>query len=745
MISRDNITNDIALGGLFTDTSTAYTNFNGHAGTPADPIVDDDIQQEVEHAISVNNWPTGFDNFFAVFTENGIESCADSSNCTPGANPPVFCAYHSVYFNLSGGFHFYANMPFVNHWGGCQGNANGRPNLALDVDADREISTFSHELFEAITDPLTDGIWTDSDGGAGEIADKCNQHFDSPANADGSNLSLHGNLYNVQPEWSNATANTLSNVAFAGCTHGLNPADMDIVKNGPSSVFAGASFDYTVDVNSNTSPTAETPHFTDALTSNLLFISVTKPNGWTCNTPSVGTSGPIDCFLTNSSAHNDGFMNSGDAASFTVTSRVKPSAPNGSTVSNTGNINWDTKYTQDLDSVSNVQLSEGSTVTSTVVALADLTISKATVGAAIAGASFGYIIDVENDGPSDAQSVTVTDTLPAGLTFVSTSPSGGFSCVGTTTVTCTVASMGSGALASIAINVKIASGATGSRTNTASVTSTTNDPNTANNSDSVTTFINTEADVQVTKTGPSTPTAGTDVTYTVTATNLGPSDAQTVALTDTIAAPATFVSITTPAGWSPCVTPAVGATGLITCNRPTLPAGVASTFTLVVHISPSAPTGSQLCNTAAISTATTDPGGSNNSSTACGTVQNLADLGTDAKLREVWQPRKRYRDLHPECDEQRAERQSEHRARRQLVTVYGSACLDQCVGRRDVHGGGVQRHVHVDSGPRARRFRSGRYFGAVQVGRGRCLRFRDGLRGHARSECDEQRVDVVYL
>jgi uncharacterized repeat protein (TIGR01451 family) len=616
LFSRDNITTDIQLADVFTDSTTAYNTYNGHAGTPADPLVDNDIQQEVSHAISVKGWPEGFDNFFAVFTEQGIESCADSSNCTPGTAHPVFCAYHSVFFDFLSPV-FYANMPFVNTWGGCQGNVNGAPNFAA---GDQEVSTFSHELYETITDPLTLGTWTDPDGLSGEIADKCNQHFDSPANADGSNLSLHGNLYNVQPEWSNGTANALGNGAFAGCTHQFKPDDMDVTKTGPSQVFAGASFDYDIDVSASGPITAETPHMKDNLTSHLQFIAIAKPSDWTCNTPPSGTTGNIDCFKTNGSAHLDGFMNDGDTASFTVTARVKPDTANGTMVSNTGTINWDTKYTQDKDQIANVQLSEGSLVTSEVLTLADLSISKSAQGAAVAGQDFSYVIDVENNGPSNAQSVEVNDPLPANTTLVSVSPSGGFICTGTTTIHCTLASMNAGGLASITVTVHISPAATGTLTNTVTVASPTNDPNPSNNSDTVSSSINTESDLSITKTGPSAPTAGSDVVYTIKATNLGPSNAQNVHITDTIPANTTFVSVTPPAGWT------CNAASPVDCTRATFGAGNTATFILTVHLSAAATSGDQLCNTASVSTTTTDPVSSNNASTGCGTIQTLADL-----------------------------------------------------------------------------------------------------------------------
>src|SRR5207248_196508 len=64
-------------------------------------------------------------------------------------------------------------------------------------------------------------------------------------------------------------------------------------------------------------------------------------------------------------------------------------------------------------------------------------------------------------------------------------------------------------------------------------------------------FGDAPADLAVTKTDTPDPvTAGTDLTYTVTLTNNGPSDAQGVVLSDVVPAGTTFVSATAPAGWT---------------------------------------------------------------------------------------------------------------------------------------------------------------------------------------------------
>jgi uncharacterized repeat protein (TIGR01451 family) len=100
-----------------------------------------------------------------------------------------------------------------------------------------------------------------------------------------------------------------------------------------------------------------------------------------------------------------------------------------------------------------------------------------------------YTITVANGGPSAATGVTVTDTLPAGVTFVSATPSQG-SCTGTGTVSCNLGTLARAATATVNIGVKPTK--TNRRmtiTNRATVAGTEFDPNTANNTATAVTTI----------------------------------------------------------------------------------------------------------------------------------------------------------------------------------------------------------------------------------------------------------------
>ena len=187
-----NVASASHLSGTWVDTTNAYP----HAGTPADPLVDDDIQAEVQRAITHNGWPAGGNDVeYFVYTASGVESCFSSAkqSCTPGV-PGVpasqqYLAYHSFF----GGAPplIYGNMPYAASWVSLTNFTS--PNAA--PEADLEIVVTSHEQFESMTDPTIDAWFSDSDGE--EIADKC-------ASLGVATVTLNGNPYVVQGEWSNS-------------------------------------------------------------------------------------------------------------------------------------------------------------------------------------------------------------------------------------------------------------------------------------------------------------------------------------------------------------------------------------------------------------------------------------------------------------------------------------------------------------------------------------------------------------
>jgi len=111
----------------------------------------------------------------------------------------------------------------------------------------------------------------------------------------------------------------------------------------------------------------------------------------------------------------------------------------------------------------------------------DLAITKqASVPTAIAGVPFTYTIQVTNNGPNTATSLSMTDTLPAGLTYNSASGTGWTCGFATGTVTCTLPTLAVGSANPINISVT-PTNTSGSYTNTATISSANTDPVSTNN------------------------------------------------------------------------------------------------------------------------------------------------------------------------------------------------------------------------------------------------------------------------
>ncbi|MEO5626084.1 MAG: hypothetical protein ABIQ70_08775 [Dokdonella sp.] len=250
---------------------------------------------------------------------------------------------------------------------------------------------------------------------------------------------------------------------------------------------------------------------------------------------------------------------------------------------------------------------------------ADVSVVKTlqTAGPYVVGQSLTYTLFVANAGPSTATSVQVTDT-PTNLTI--TTVSGG----GCAALPCTIASLAPGA--NITITATATINAAGVFDNSSTVTAAQPDPNPANNTDNTgnSGATGASADLSITKTdGVATATPGGSVTYTITASNAGPSAANGAIVADA------FPAAITSDNWT-CV-----GTGGGTCTASgsgnindtvNLPSGASVIYTVTANISASA-TGT-LSNTGMVTApaGVTDPTPGNNSATDTDTLNPSADL-----------------------------------------------------------------------------------------------------------------------
>src|SRR5207244_6034112 len=168
------------------------------------------------------------------------------------------------------------------------------------------------------------------------------------------------------------------------------------------------------------------------------------------------------------------------------------------------------------------------TASTTVIASADLSITKTDAPDPVtAGATLTYTLTFSIAGPSTAAApISVTVSLPPGVTFQGASGAG-WTCSGTNAgVTCTRAStLPPGAAPPITILVA-APNEGSTITNTASVSSSTADPDSSNNTATASTTLIASANLSLTNThAPHPATAGAPLTYTPTASTPRPSPA----------------------------------------------------------------------------------------------------------------------------------------------------------------------------------------------------------------------------
>ena len=240
----------------------------------------------------------------------------------------------------------------------------------------------------------------------------------------------------------------------------------------------------------------------------------------------------------------------------------------------------------------------------------------------LAGGQLTDSITVANAGPQAASGVTVTLPLAAGVSLVSAEPSQGAVTSSGGQVVVNVGDLAAGTVATVTLIVEPT--VAGTLSQSATVTGDCADPNLTNNTSTVTTPVVAAADLDVNLAG-SAPTAilGDEFQYTVSVTDIGPSTATDVTLTNTLPAGMSYVSAT--AGtWG---TPVFDA-GALTLSMASLAPG--TTATMTINVIPTAAPGTLTTDSAAATAQQTDPNPANNVATLPVVIQGISDLSIAA-------------------------------------------------------------------------------------------------------------------
>ncbi len=394
-----------------------------------------------------------------------------------------------------------------------------------------------------------------------------------------------------------------NNTALAD-TEVLATANLLVSKtSAPDPVNAGELLTYTVMV-TNTGPAQATDvRIVDTIPAQMTFLSATASNGGICNAG-------VLCLL--------GSLGLNETVTVTILVRVDGDLRAGTIINNKATV-----FSEQLDPPVPVTASDDTQITEEV----SLTVQKQDFpDPAAVGGSLRYQLLVSNGGPSDAVNVKITDTLDINTTFVQASL--GFNCTETSGIlSCSIPNLPAGESRLIEVDVDVATGLADNTilTNTVKVASDSSEPVTIDNTDVETTTVRSGTDLSIAKTAADQVVAGHVLTYTIAVKNLGPSDALSVTVTDTLPSAILTPTVSFSSSTGSCVQD----NNRILCDIGDMTLGVTDTVIITVsgQVDPTASVGSVLTNRAEGSTETFDFIATNNASNFDTLVVGIADLG----------------------------------------------------------------------------------------------------------------------
>jgi uncharacterized repeat protein (TIGR01451 family) len=239
----------------------------------------------------------------------------------------------------------------------------------------------------------------------------------------------------------------------------------------PDPIVAGTSVTYTITVTNDGPDAAADVTVADSLPDSTTYISCAATADGVCDG------------LGNDRTVTFASLPAGATASITLVAWVNASVADGAEIANTATVRPTTAY--DPSPANNA-----ATAAATAVNRADVALGLAADRNPVrSGTDLTYTITAANAGPAAAQSVVVTDLLPAGTSFVAatasqgtcTLPPPGATGAAGARLTCNLGGLAQGASASVRLVVRVTARDGTALANTASVSAGTDDPGGANN------------------------------------------------------------------------------------------------------------------------------------------------------------------------------------------------------------------------------------------------------------------------
>lgn len=387
--------------------------------------------------------------------------------------------------------------------------------------------------------------------------------------------------------------------------------DLEVLKtSNVTTVTAGSEITYTLTARNNgAGPAANvvvTDNLPDLSPDALTIVSATATGGGVVTQTGLST-GEIEVAYATLAA--------GQTETITIVVRVPAAAAATAAVTNIASITGDGVETDPNNNSADrdVEITRQSVLTLT---------KSDTPDPSTVGGTLTYEIVVTNSGPSTANNVIVSDSLPAGLTFSSVNSTAGTAAEASGVITVNIPTLAVNASATITVVTTIQNDFAGS---TIPNSATADADDAAQVTANATTAVNPNLDLQITKTDSVDPVnRGDQLTYTLTVVNNGPSAATNVEVVDTLPSDVTFVSAT----GGTVTAGTVGTSDPVTIDLGSMASGATRTITIVVNVSQSAAT--TFSNTALVrsteSTGGFDSNTANNTATQSTSTEAIIDL-----------------------------------------------------------------------------------------------------------------------